>query len=121
MSEEQLRSLGESLNIKGAKKMDLPTLGFAILDTQAVNESKNPTPKAEPKQPKKRGRPRKDASASAEVKAPATAEIKETSAKAEKPVQEKAEPEEKPQPKKRGLYPLTQWTENSSFMICFRN
>ena len=105
MSEEQLRALGESLNIKGAKKMDLPTLGFAILDTQAVNESKNPTPKAEPKQPKKRGRPRKDASASAEVKAPATAEIKETSAKAEKPVQEKAEPEEKPQPKKRGRKP----------------
>ena len=63
MSEEQLRALGESLDIKGAKKMDLPTLGFAILDTQAVNESKNPTPKTEqPKQPKKRGRPRKDAS-----------------------------------------------------------
>ena len=32
MSEEQLRSLGESLNIKNAKKMDLQDLGFAILD-----------------------------------------------------------------------------------------
>ena len=106
MSEEQLRALGESLNIKGAKKMDLPTLGFAILDTQAVNESKNPTPKAEPKQPKKRGRPRKDvATVADDAKTPAPAEIKESQSKEEKPVQEKAEPEEKPQPKKRGRKP----------------
>lgn len=99
MSEEQLRALGESLNIKGAKKMDLPTLGFAILDTQAVNESKNPTPKAaEPKQPKKRGRPRKDATAApaAPAPAPAAEEVKEPKT---------AEAEEKPQPKKRGRKP----------------
>ena len=99
MSEEQLRALGESLNIKGAKKMDLPTLGFAILDTQAVNESKNPTPKAaEPKQPKKRGRPRKDATAApaAPSPAPAAEEVKEPKT---------AEAEEKPQPKKRGRKP----------------
>ena len=56
MSEEQLRALGESLNIKGFKKMDLPTLGFAILDAQATLASQNPI--EEPKQ-KKRGRPRK--------------------------------------------------------------
>jgi len=99
MSEEQLRALGESLNIKGAKKMDLPTLGFAILDTQAVNESKNPTPKAaEPKQPKKRGRPRKDATVApaAPAPAPAAEEVKEPKT---------AEAEEKPQPKKRGRKP----------------
>ena len=99
MSEEQLRALGESLNIKGAKKMDLPTLGFAILDTQAVNESKNPTPKAaDPKQPKKRGRPRKDATAApaAPAPAPAAEEVKEPKT---------AEAEEKPQPKKRGRKP----------------
>ena len=37
--------------------MDLPTLGFAILDTQAEIESRKPAPaKAE----KKRGRPRKN-------------------------------------------------------------
>ena len=98
MSEEQLRALGESLNIKGAKKMDLPTLGFAILDTQAVNESKNPTPKAaEPKQPKKRGRPRKDATAAPAAPAPAAEEVKEPP--------KTAEAEEKPQPKKRGRKP----------------
>ena len=94
-----MRALGESLNIKGAKKMDLPTLGFAILDTQAVNESKNPTPKAaEPKQPKKRGRPRKDATAApaAPAPAPAAEEVKEPKT---------AEAEEKPQPKKRGRKP----------------
>ena len=44
MSEEQLRSLADSLNIKGAKKMDLPTLGYAILDTQAEIESRKPAP-----------------------------------------------------------------------------
>ncbi|MEE3375325.1 MAG: transcription termination factor Rho, partial [Candidatus Cryptobacteroides sp.] len=56
MSEEQLRALGESLNIKGFKKMDQHTLGFAILDAQATLASQNPI--EEPKQ-KKRGRPRK--------------------------------------------------------------
>ena len=56
MSEEQLRALGESLNIKGFKKMDIHTLGFAILDAQATLASQNP---AEEPQQKKRGRPRK--------------------------------------------------------------
>ena len=42
MSEEQLRSLGESLHIKNAKKMDLQDLGFAILDAEAVIESQKP-------------------------------------------------------------------------------
>ena len=42
MSEEQLRALGESLNIKGALKMPLLDLGFAILDTQAAIESQKP-------------------------------------------------------------------------------
>ncbi len=102
MSEEQLRNLGESLNIKGAKKMSKFDIGMAILDTQAVNESKNPTPKAEPKQVKKRGRPRKDAASSAE--SPAAVE-KPAKVKAEKPVQETTETEEKPQPKKRGRKP----------------
>ena len=56
MSEEQLRALGEKLNIKGAAKMDLPTLGFTILDTEAIIESQKP---AEPKPAaKKRGRPK---------------------------------------------------------------
>ena len=44
MSEEQLRSLGESMSIKGAQKMDLMSLGFAILDQQAITESQKPLP-----------------------------------------------------------------------------
>ena len=56
MSEEQLRSLGESLNIKNAKKMDLQDLGFAILDAEAVIESQKP----EENKTRKRGRPRKE-------------------------------------------------------------
>ena len=67
MSEQQLRALGEKLNIKGAAKMDLPTLGFAILDTEAEIESKKPV---EPKPAaKKRGRPKKEAQKAEPVKA----------------------------------------------------
>ena len=75
MSEEQLRSLGESMSIKGAQKMDLMSLGFAILDQQAITESQKPEPE---NKPKKRGRPKKD-------EKPAKAEEKP----AEKPVEEK--------------------------------
>ena len=67
MSEEQLRSLGESLHIKNAKKMDLQDLGFAILDAEAVIESQKP----EENKAKKRGRPRKEDAAKAQ-KAPRT-------------------------------------------------
>ena len=58
MSEEQLRTLAETLEIKGAKKMDREALGFSILDREAVIESQKPM-SAENK-PKKRGRPRKE-------------------------------------------------------------
>ena len=102
MSEEQLRALGESLNIKGFKKMDLHTLGFAILDAQATLASQNPT--EEPKQ-KKRGRPRK-------AEKPAAEKPAEEKPVAEKPVKkeaaapkEEAKPaaaEDKPAAKKRG-------------------
>ena len=95
MSEERLRALGESLSIKGAKKMELFDLGMAILDAQAVNESKNPSPKADSnKQPKKRGRPRKNPAPEAEAApAPAPAPAEES------------KPKEEPQPKKRGRKP----------------
>ena len=97
MSEERLRALGESLSIKGAKKMELFDLGMAILDAQAVNESKNPSPKADSnKQPKKRGRPRKNPAPEAEA-APAPAP-------APAPAEE-SKPKEEPQPKKRGRKP----------------
>ena len=42
MSEEQLRTLGNELNIKKAKDMDLMDLGFAILDEEAKIASKIP-------------------------------------------------------------------------------
>ena len=98
MSEEQLRSLADSLNIKGAKKMDLPTLGFAILDTQAEIESRKPAP---PKTEKKRGRPRKNAAPAAEKPQPEPKPAEEAPA-APSATEVAAE---KPQPKKRGRKP----------------
>ena len=100
MSEEQLRSIAESLEIKGAKKMDRAALGFAILDQEAVIESQKPSQPRE--SAKKRGRPKK------EDKAPQKEE--KPKKKDEKPqVEEKEEKEEtpaaaasQPQPKKRG-------------------
>ena len=94
MSEDQLRSIAESLDIKGAKKMDRAGLGFAILDKEAVIESQKPT---EPKPAaKKRGRPKKEAP-KADVK-PVPEQPKE-----EKPAEEKKP--EKPEGKKRGRKP----------------
>ena len=67
MSEQQLRALGEKLNIKNAKKLDMETLGYAILDEEARIESQKPVEE----KPRKPGRPAKK--------------------KAEKPKQEKQE------------------------------
>ena len=92
MSEQQLRSLGESMNIKGVQKMDLTTLQFAILDQQAIEESQKPQPEAKPK---KRGRPRKEDKSAAAPSA-------EEKPKAEEP--EKADA----QPKKKGRKPAKQ-------------
>ncbi|MBR3405300.1 MAG: transcription termination factor Rho [Bacteroidales bacterium] len=104
MSEEQLRSIAESLNIKGAKKMDRAALGFAILDQEAVIESLKP---AEPKPAaKKRGRPKKT-EAKPEAKPDAKPEAK-PGKKADKKADAKPAEEVKPeanQPKKRGRKP----------------
>ena len=118
MSEEQLRSLGESMNIKGAKKMDLMNLGFEILDEQARSASQKA--EAEPEtagnKPRKRGRPKKEkadekpqqpeAAAAAPAPAPAPkrgrkpAAAKEEKPAAETPAIQQEQPQ--PQPKKRG-------------------
>ena len=96
MSEEQLRALGEKLNIKGAAKMDLPTLGYTILDTEAIIESQKP---AEPKPAaKKRGRPKKEASKPVEAKPEVKPEAKPETPE---PVVEEAPKA----PKKRGRKP----------------
>ena len=124
MSEEQLRSLGESMSIKGAQKMDLMSLGFAILDQQAITESQKPLPESKPK---KRGRPKKEekpAKAEEKPAAPAPAEEKpraDAPKRGRKPGKAAEKPavpaEEKPiavvvevpivdeQPKKRGRKP----------------
>ena len=127
MSEEQLRTLADELGIKGTKKMSAENLGYAILDQEAVNTSKQPEPQPEKR---KRGRPKKESAASengkeekkapkAENKKPEQKAAKDNSPKPvakkeEQPVQEQAAPAEKPagkpespaaenpQPKKRG-------------------
>ena len=101
MSEEQLRALGESLNIKGFKKMDLHTLGFAILDAQATLASQSPA--EEPKQ-KKRGRPRKAEKPAAEKPAEEKPVVEKPAKKEAAAPKEEAKPaEDKPvAAKKRG-------------------
>ena len=108
MSEEQLRALGESLNIKGFKKMDQHTLGFAILDAQATLASQNPI--EEPQQ-KKRGRPRKTdkpaadkpaAEKPAEEKPAATKPAKKAAAAKEEAKPAEAKPAEAKPASKRG-------------------
>ena len=104
MSEEQLRSIAEALNIKGAKKLDRAGLGFAILDQEAIAESQKPA--QEPK-PRKRGRPRKEESA---PKADASKAKADAPKKEEKPRKEEVQATaaaETPasQPKKRGRKP----------------
>ena len=92
MSEAELRSLGESLSIKNAKKMDQSALGFAILDEEARIESVKP---AEPKPAaKKRGRPKKEEKP-AVAKTPAQASAE---APAEKKSEEKPRKQAKPAP-----------------------
>ena len=104
MSEEQLRSIAESLEIKGAKKMDRAALGFAILDQEAVIESQKPS---EPKPAaKKRGRPKKEDKAPKETKEP-----KEAAPAAQEKQQADAA---QPQPKKRGRKPKAAPAEDAA-------
>ena len=83
MSEDQLRTLADELGIKGTKKMNAETLGYAILDQEAVNTSKQPDPQPEKR---KRGRPKK-AEAPKKEAAPAK---KDAPAKADAPKEEAA-------------------------------
>ena len=78
MSEQQLRALGEKLNIKNAKKLSMEELGFAILDEEANIESKKPI---EDKPRAKRGRPAKKKEEKPKQEAPAEP-VKEAAAPA---------------------------------------
>ena len=92
MSEEQLRTLAESLDIKGTKKMDREALGFSILDKEAVIESQKPASAPDNKS-KKRGRPRKEDAPAAKAEEKPAGNRKKKQA-APKPEAEK--PAEKP-------------------------
>ena len=79
MDVEQLRTLAESLNVKGFKKMEKDDLVYAVLDEEAKqNALKAPEKKEKPK----RGRPRKEETE------------QKTEPKQEKPIEKKAEPVE---------------------------
>ena len=93
MSEEQLRALGENLSIKNAKKLDLETLGFAILDEEARIESQKPIEE----KPRKRGRPAKKKEEKPKQEAPAA---KEAPAQEVKDTAEAPAAAEAPAPKK---------------------
>lgn len=58
MSEDRLRELASSLGIKVNKKMTAEMLGYAILDQEALIQSKQPVTKTAAT--KKRGRPKKE-------------------------------------------------------------
>ncbi len=93
MSEDQLRLLADQLGIKNTKRMTVEQLGYSILDQEAINTSKEP----EPPKPKKRGRPKKEASQPKEVK-PAAKAAEPAPKPEEKPAPQQTKPAEK-QPK----------------------
>ena len=88
MSEDELRALGEKLNIKNAKKLDMEELGYSILDEEARIESQKPV---EDKPRAKRGRPAKKKEEKPKQEAPAEAS-KETPAAPAAPAADAAAP-----------------------------
>ena len=94
MSEGQLRTLAEELEIKGTKKMNSEELSYAILDKEAENVSKSPDPQPEKR---KRGRPRKtDGVVKEAAPAKEKASQPEEGKKSRKPARKEAKPEDKP-------------------------
>jgi len=93
MTEDQLRSLADELGIKGTKKMDAEALGYAILDQEAVNKSKEQP--QQPQEKKKRGRPKKEA-AEKQASTPAPAPAPAPEKKQPKAKKQAAEKENKP-------------------------
>ena len=95
MSEQELRALGENLNIKNAKKLDMEALGFAILDEEARIESQKPVEEKSRKRgrpaKKKEEKPKQEVPAEAPKEAPAA-----PAAAAEAPAPKKATRTRKP-------------------------
>ena len=94
MDLEQLRTLGQDLQIKGSKKMDKEDLIYAILDAEAEKNAKNA-----PERPdkKRRGRPKKSEN---QVKPTEKAEDKPVETPAAEVVVEAHAEEKKDEPKK---------------------
>ena len=109
MDLEQLRVLGEKLEVKGFKKMQKEDLVYAILDKEAEQNAKNAPEKPEKK---KRGRPKKSENhakpAEAPVDKPADKPAKERTAK-----DTDEAPAEVKQPKKRGRKPKKEASEEA--------
>ncbi len=108
MDIDQLRTLGEELNVKGFKRMEKDDLVYAILDEEAKqNALKEPERPAKPK----RGRPRKEEKAASEYKETKKAKekpVEKAEVKSEPAKQETAETTETPKEKtgkKRGRKP----------------
>ena len=88
MSEDKLRELASSLGIKVTKKMTAETLGYAILDQEALIQSKQPAAKPAPE--KRRGRPKKEKPQEAAAKE----QVKEAPAQPQVAEQPKAQPQQ---------------------------
>ena len=95
MDLEQLRALGQELEVKGFKKMQKEDLIYAILDKEAEKNAKNAPERPEKK---KRGRPKKSENP---AKQEAAAPQETTTEAAADTVEAAAKPEAEPQPKKR--------------------
>ena len=122
MDLEQLRSLGQELEVKGFKKMQKEDLIYAILDKEAEKNAKNAPERPEKR---KRGRPKKSESTkvvSKETTVPQVVEPKTVEPKAveseaieQKPVEQKQpKSEDKPQQKKRGRKAKKETQENKT-------
>ena len=112
MDLEQLRVLGEKLEVKGFKKMQKEDLVYAILDKEAEQNAKNAPERPEKK---KRGRPKKSENhakpAEEETAKPAEAPVDKPAGKPEKDTDEA--PVEVKQPKKRGRKPKKEASEEA--------
>ncbi len=118
MDLDQLRKLGEELNVKGFKRMEKDDLVYAILDEEAKQNALKAPDK--PEKPR-RGRPRKSDKPVAETRQDKAAkvekneEVKPAEKPVEKQVEETVQPkEEKPATgKKRGRKPKNQNKEEA--------
>ena len=89
MSLEQLKEVATGIGIKVTKKMTAEDIGYAILDQEAIMQSKKPSqaPGAASNN-KKRGRPRKEDKSASKPVEPKAAEVKAPEAKTpEKPAE----------------------------------